>query len=607
MTVPVTSTAGMVLEGPIAELREREIRLLYETAEHIGKIQPDGPADRKRLIEAADDLREMFLMVAVIGEFNAGKSTFVNALLGEALLPVGPTPTTDMIELVRYAPTPTRTPKVSEDSAVREWGHPNTGSAGVAIVDTPGTGSVFQKHEEIAKSFLHRSDLVIFLLSAKRAFADTERIYLEMAKNFGKKIIIVINQADLLDPKEQTEVRQFVQRQIDQLLNLKPSIFMVSAKKALQNARPGALGNLLRGNTSDADDYGMDAVRKHLQQVFEQVPPARQKLITRLDLLRAITARHQAALGGKLSLIGSDTNAAEALQREITQQASSLDKQLAQTMGEVSTVLTGVKDRGGRFIEENVNVIKATLRGLDRDKMTANFEREVLGDAMTRIASTQEHYVNALVDGGRAYWRGVIDRLSKMEALLRDEAVSMDASTYADQRTALQAALTMADIELKAYTDNRVIEAIEDNYDQNVRSFIYSAASGLGGVLAFIASAAAAAAPGVIPPLAAIGAILGPVAFVVGGGAAVLFWRRAVSQARKELDTRVSELEDSYRKSLSDLTIRERNRLVQYGQQILAPVFSQLQALAQRYKEQQEQLTAFDGRATEIVGLLNKL
>src|SRR5713101_3675209 len=100
---------GMVLEGPIAELREREARLLYDVAEYVGKMGPEGAEDRRRL-EPAQDLRQMFLMVVIIGEFNAGKSTFVNALLGDPLLPMGITPTTEAIELVRYAPTTTRYP-----------------------------------------------------------------------------------------------------------------------------------------------------------------------------------------------------------------------------------------------------------------------------------------------------------------------------------------------------------------------------------------------------------------------------------------------------------------------------------------------------------------
>lgn len=72
---------------------------------------------------------------------------------------------------------------------------------------------------------------MILLVSAKRAFAETERLYLELAKNYGKKVLSVVNQIDLLQPKEQTEVRRLIQKQVDEMLNMRPLLFMVSLKK----------------------------------------------------------------------------------------------------------------------------------------------------------------------------------------------------------------------------------------------------------------------------------------------------------------------------------------------------------------------------------------
>jgi small GTP-binding protein len=593
---------GIVLEGPIAELRERELRLLADMAEYVGNMGPASADDRQRLLDTASDLREMFLMVVVIGEFNSGKSTFVNALLGDSLLPMGITPTTDMIELVRHSVVATRKPNV-RDGAVREWGHPNTGIPGIVIVDTPGSGSVFQKHEQIAKSFLHRSDLVIFLISAKRAFAETERLYLELAKNYGKKIIVVINQSDLLSPKEQGEVKAFVQQQIDELLDLRPPIFMVSAKKALQGERSGGLLAGLVGS-SGKDDYGMDAVRDYLRKTFEQVPPAKQKLLAPLELARTVATRYRKQIQDKLLLIGNDTNAAENLQHEMEQQAASLDRQMEGTLKEMHTVFEGVRRRGQAYVDKHINVIQAVRGGIDKDALRKEFDADVIGKALTQIASISEHYANASVDGGRAYWRSVIERLNKMEALLREEAGNMDAATYADQRAALQAAMTMADVEMKGYTDNTVIEGLQTNFEQNVRNFTYSAVGGLGGAIAAILSILT---PGALHlyPLAALGFAVGLPIMIAGGGAAYVFWRKAVNDARNQLNKSIQELEDSYKESLVSLTTRERNRLLQYGQQILAPVFGQLQTLARRYKEQQAQLDAFNDRARGLESEIN--
>ncbi|MBO9310606.1 MAG: dynamin family protein [Chloroflexi bacterium] len=604
----LSNSPTVVLEGALAELRERLIRLLGEAAEFVGKLHADGAQDRQRLRDAADDLRELFLLVAVIGEFNAGKSTFINALLGEPLLPMGITPTTDVIELVHYAPVPNRVPRLREGAAIREWEHPGTGGVGIAIVDTPGTGSIFKQHEEIAKSFLHRSDLVLFVISAKRAFAETERLYLELARSYGKKIVIVINQADLLDDAERQQVREFVRQQIDQLLGLRPPIFMVSAKQALQRAYQGGVFAALREMPSD-DPTGILALAAHLRQTFEQVPPAKQKLLTRLSLLRSVLKRHEDALNGRLALIGQDTDAAHSLEREIEQHAAGLDRQLEAALEEIRAVIDGILLRGGRFMEKNLNVLRAAFRGMDRDKLAETFDREVLADSLTRLAAAQESYVNALVDSGRAYWRSIIERLSKLEALLREEATGLDAAQYADQRAALQAALAVADVELRAYADHSVLEAIESSFDQNVRTFIYGTIAGIGGAFGLLISAlTAAATPGTfLPPLGVLTLAIGIIALPIGGGVAFLTSQRARKDALKQLEARLSDLEKAYRDALSKLTAAERSRLTSYGKQILAPVFSQLGALAARYRDQQTQLGFLMARVDELEKALDAL
>ena len=241
--------ATAALEGALAAYREQELRLIGDLLAELARIPEADPEDKRRLEEVARDLREMFYLIVVIGEFNAGKSSLVNSLLGEQLLEAGITPTTAMIDVVRYSETARRVP-VLQQGSVREWAHPNSLAPSVALVDTPGTGSVFKRHEETAKAFLHRADLVLFVLSAKRALAETERLYLDLARSYGKKVILVINQVDLLSAQERVEVKRFVEQQVDDLLNFRPLIFLVSAKEAL---------------TSGPDAGGIGALRAHLR------------------------------------------------------------------------------------------------------------------------------------------------------------------------------------------------------------------------------------------------------------------------------------------------------------------------------------------------------
>ncbi|MBN1202690.1 MAG: dynamin family protein [Anaerolineae bacterium] len=577
----------IVLEGPIADVREREVRLLHEVAEIVGQVEADSSEDKKRLQQNAADLQEMFFLVVVVGEFNAGKSSLINALLGDDLLPMGITPTTDAIELVRWSTRRSKEPDWREPGIVREWTHPNTGGPGVVIVDTPGTGSVFRKHERIAKGFLSRSDLVIFLLSAKRALAETERLYLELARDYGKKIVVIINQADLLKKNEQKEVQAFVQQQLVELLDLRPEIFMVSAKLALKDKDRAAAGGLFAGIAGDPG--GMNAVREYLQAIFQRVPPAKQKLYAQLDFTDSLIHKYSDHLDTQIGLITSDTALAEDLRQELEQQAGSLDVHLASANRELDRVFVDLKTRGHTFIRENLTLQRAA-HTLDREAVRDEFEKQVVGSALDQITGISEQYVNAVVDNSRRYWRSIIDRLNKLETMLSQEVGTVDATGYAEQRAALQDAIAIADAELKSYTDNSLVENLRNTFRGNLVGFSAGFTAALGGIIAVVVGVAA---PGAVT--AASGAILatlvvGP-ALVVGGGAAtVLYWRKLKRDASKELEQRLNTLQYSYHESMRDLTNRERNRLLQYGQQILSPVFSQLTVIGDRYQGQKKAL-----------------
>ena len=69
----------------------------------------------------------------------------------------------------------------------------------IHIVDTPGTNAIIREHEAITSEFVPRSDLVLFVTSADRPFTETERVFLEQVRGWGKKVVIVINKIDILE------------------------------------------------------------------------------------------------------------------------------------------------------------------------------------------------------------------------------------------------------------------------------------------------------------------------------------------------------------------------------------------------------------------------
>ena len=189
--------------------------------------------DRIALGDSIRQLDELFLLV-IAGEFNAGKSSFINALTGQSMQEVGVTPTTSHVHLLKYGKEVT---SQAIESGV--WVHtaPVELLRNINIVDTPGTNAIVREHEALTAEFIPRSDLVLFVTSADRPFTHSERNFLDDIKGWGKKIVLVINKIDILaeSPDDTQKVIDFVREAAVQLIGNQPTVFAVSAKWALQS------------------------------------------------------------------------------------------------------------------------------------------------------------------------------------------------------------------------------------------------------------------------------------------------------------------------------------------------------------------------------------
>src|SRR5512134_1165920 len=126
-----------MLTGEQAQFLREEKEALAEIRLALADI--DVPReDLKTLQEAILQLDELFLLV-VVGEFNAGKSALVNALLGERVLAEGVTPTTSRVTLVKWGETARET---AHDEGFATFTHPHPLLRELTIVDTPGTNAV---------------------------------------------------------------------------------------------------------------------------------------------------------------------------------------------------------------------------------------------------------------------------------------------------------------------------------------------------------------------------------------------------------------------------------------------------------------------------------
>src|SRR5512140_577734 len=194
-------------------LTDEQARFLREEKEALSEIRlalSSVDLSREALTTLQDailQLDELFLVV-VVGEFNAGKSALVNALLGEKVLREGATPTTSRVTLVKWGE------KIAEqalDENFAIYTYPLPLLKELNIVDTPGTNAIIRHHERLTDEFIPRSDMILFITSADHPVTESERQFLERILAWGKKVVMVLNKVDILDDEAGLhEVRAFV-------------------------------------------------------------------------------------------------------------------------------------------------------------------------------------------------------------------------------------------------------------------------------------------------------------------------------------------------------------------------------------------------------------
>jgi small GTP-binding protein len=238
--------------------------------------------------------------VAIVGEFNAGKSTFINAVMGADVAPTGVLPTTATLHHLRYAPDPfariqfyegdikerivpsaelRATLKATDVANVKrvEILMPIASLTRVEILDTPGFNAPDQRHTDAARSAFEEADAAIWLLDAGQPLKQSERRILEEAKATKLPVQLLVNKADRLKPEELERVMSNVGESLDEtgLKSWSPPIAL-SARLALA------------GKLGDADALaksGWDDVQKLLDE----------QIVGRSDELKERGLRRRAA------------------------------------------------------------------------------------------------------------------------------------------------------------------------------------------------------------------------------------------------------------------------------------------------------------------------
>ena len=220
--------------------------------------------DRERLLALLDRLDAARLRVLVVGEAKRGKSTLINALLGRDVLPSGVTPLTAVATTVRYGDDPRievafldghqeKHPLTALADFVTEVRNPRNKrlvagvtvyldapvlAGGVELVDTPGTGSVFQWDTQAAHEALQTMDAAVFVLTADPPVSASERDLLGRVAGLSVTTFAVLNKADHLDEAGLAEASEFT-RQVLAEAGHPGTVYPMSARAAVRGGDAG--------------------------------------------------------------------------------------------------------------------------------------------------------------------------------------------------------------------------------------------------------------------------------------------------------------------------------------------------------------------------------
>jgi GTPase SAR1 family protein len=291
----------MVLEDPIQEMNKNTTQIdgnstssllssLISAQSLFGQIGTEFEPEQKRVRELGSRLASTRFHLAVLGQFKRGKSTLLNALIGEELLPSAIVPVTSVPTFLFWGPkrlikvyfadgnikessfdavrdasafltcyvTESNNPMNKLGVTMVEVEHPaSLLQKGVVLIDTPGIGSTFQHNTEATLNFLPQCDAALFLVSADPPVTQVEIEFLKAVRDKVVRILFLMNKVDYLSDNERLMAIDFFRKVLHERIGLDSNVqvFSISARRGLDARLKHNSSNWVQSGMSEVEDY----------------------------------------------------------------------------------------------------------------------------------------------------------------------------------------------------------------------------------------------------------------------------------------------------------------------------------------------------------------
>lgn len=322
-------------------IRRQEHEQITELLDVLGRVDGLPDSEMEQVRDALFHANHPFLMV-MVGPFGSGKSSIINALLGDEVLDVGPIPTTDHIVILRRGEDLQRTRAGDIETVF----YPSGLLENLSLVDTPGLASVFRTHDEVTRRFLHRADVVLLVMIATQVLTASNLEYLQQLKIYGKRVMVVVNQVDLLDDAERQQVRDFVREQARQHLGVDPTIWLVSARQALAAQREDPRDEIAW------DESGFADIETYIRETLGDVDRLRQKLETPVQICQNVSKSALTLVQEQQAALDQHRKTLENIEAQVEQGRREQQRTVDNTLDEIAKTWNEVGARGSEAISD---------------------------------------------------------------------------------------------------------------------------------------------------------------------------------------------------------------------------------------------------------------
>ncbi len=567
--------AKQVLQEQQREFFQQERQIAKELQTCLfGFEGADAYAATLRQVESALD--ELFLLV-IVGEFNAGKSACINALLHANVLEEGVVPTTTQITMLRYGE---QNEQHQRDHSLLELHYPADFLQDISIVDTPGVNAILRKHERLTEEFVPRSDLILFVTSVDRPFTQSERTFLERIRNWGKKVIIVLNKIDMLQtPEALMEVVTFVRENCKNLLDFQPEIFPVSALHA-QQART-AIGHSAV-ELWESSRFG--PLEEYLFHTLDEQERVRLKLLSPLGVMQRLLNEAQRSVGQRANLLAEDARTVATIEEQLRLYEEDMETNFSHRLGEIENIVLEMRERGDRFFDNTIRLGRI-FDLLQTQRIRNEFEQEVIGDSASHIDETVQRLIDWLVEHEHRLWHDVmeyLDRRSQVSVRRDNEMVgSVGRQFDYNRRTLLQSVARTAARVVQTYDRQAEAQNLSEDLRSAVAQTALASAGGIGLGAAIVAIAGTAAVADVTGIIAGI--------TLISLGLYIIPSRR--THAKRNFNDKMQELRIRLHNAMNEQFHKELNNAINRVRDAIAPYTRFVRAEQRKTAAMQEQLT----------------